>query len=142
MTKEKSEMGRKSRGKGMRFELKVRHKLESDGWTVCKWTNIIKDGKIVAAPRKYNPFTKQASSGNGFPDFVCFREKISRILKDGIVEKVIREGKIVIGVESKSNKYLDAAEKVLCEEYKKLGTFDEIEVAYKNKKGKIDYYKV
>ena len=35
----KSELGKKSRDAGMRFERKVRADLESKGWIVDKWTN-------------------------------------------------------------------------------------------------------
>ena len=44
---DKSELGKKSRAKGQRFEAKVRQNLEELGWTVSKWMNTIEKNKIV-----------------------------------------------------------------------------------------------
>jgi hypothetical protein len=88
----RSEIGKKNKIDGAKFELLVRKKLESEGWIVSKWQNNIeweqyasdgfdgKDnsnlriGKIISAKRKYNPFNKVLTIGTGFPDFVCFRK--------------------------------------------------------------------
>ncbi len=99
----RSSQGKKNRAAGRRFESKVRENLEEMGWIVNKWVNNIdyEKNKIVPAKRKYNPYLKALSVGTGFPDFVCFKRD-----KDGKYE--------VIGLEVKSNGYLDQAEKGMC----------------------------
>jgi len=98
----KSELGKKSRAKGQRFEAKIRQELENLGWIVSKWMNTVDNekNKIVPAKRKYNPFLKALSLGTGFPDFVCFKHEVN--------------GFDVIGVEVKGNGYLDAVERGMC----------------------------
>lgn len=67
--------GKANRAKGARFELKVRERLEKDGFVVDKWTNNVdlEKGKICPAKRSFNPFTKKIQGiGMGFPDFVGF----------------------------------------------------------------------
>ncbi len=133
MSTEKSEMGKKSRAKGGRFELKVRADLEMLGWTVAKWTNTVdynkndNIGKIVPAKRKYNPFLKILSIGTGFPDFVCFRRN-----SDGDYE--------IVGVEVKGNGYLDQTEKGMCLWLLENKIFSNVKIARRAKKcGEIDY---
>lgn len=88
----RSEIGKKNKIDGAKFELLVRKKLESEGWIVSKWQNNIewekyasdgfdgknnsnlRIGKLISAKRKYNPFNKVLTIGTGFPDFVCFRK--------------------------------------------------------------------
>ena len=122
--------GKKARGAGARFELKVRGDLEKDGWVVSKWVNNVdlEQKKIVPAKRKYNPFMRALSVGTGFPDFVCIRRK-----KKGKLYKVI-------GVEVKSLGYLKPEEKKKCEVLLELGIFSKMLIARKGKEnGKIDY---
>jgi hypothetical protein len=132
---EKSEMGKKSRAKGQRFELKVRQDLEELGWTVSKWLNTVdfdklgKIGKLVPAKRKYNPFLKVLTIGTGFPDFVCFR-------------KAGKSGKRydVIGLEVKSNGYLDRTEQGMCIWLLENKIFSRILIAKQSKaRGEIEY---
>lgn len=122
--KTKSEQGRLGRTRGGTFERTTRHKLEDCGWIVCKWANIVKEGKMIAAPHKYNPFTKSVSLGHGFPDYVSIKK--------------INGSRMVIGVESKMNKYLDAAEKEMCDWYLAHDVFDKIIISYKLK-GHVAY---
>jgi hypothetical protein len=102
-----SSQGKLNRAAGRRFETKVRENLEEMGWIVSKWTNTIdyekngKIGKLVPSKRKYNPFLKALSIGNGFPDFVCFKKTENNLYE-------------VIGVEVKRNGYLDQVEKGMC----------------------------
>lgn len=158
---EKSEAGRKGRVSGRLFELKVRKDLEKSGWIVAKWPNNVElgklfelnasegldeDGWVVAkwinktrlansiktmlspAKRKYNPFTKFTSFGNGFPDFVSYRLRTDF------------EGYEVIGVEVKSNGYLDKEEKAKCAWLLHHKVFSRIVVAKKGKKrGEVCY---
>jgi len=35
----RSKQGRKNRAAGIRFEAKVRSRLEKEGWIVARWTN-------------------------------------------------------------------------------------------------------
>jgi len=130
---EKSARGKKSRAAGQRFEVKVRQSLEEIGWIVSKWMNTVdydregKTGKLVSAKRVYNPFMKAMTIGTGFPDFVCFKRN-----SDGNYE--------VIGLEVKSNGYLDKIEKGMCLWLLKNRIFSRILIAKKgNKRGDIEY---
>ena len=128
MDKSNSVRGKKARGAGARFELKVRGDLESQGCVLDKWTNNvdIEEKKVVKARRKYNPFMRALSVGTGFPDFVCIKRK----------EKLYD----VIGVEVKSRGYLKPEERKKCEILLKLKTFSKILIARKGKKpGEIVY---
>jgi len=129
-----SQRGKRSRAKGQRFETKVRQDLENLGWVVSKWMNTVdydklgKIGKIVPAKRKYNPFLKALSIGNGFPDFICFKRQ-----EDG-------QSFDVIGVEVKGNGYLDQIEKGMCIWLLENRIFSRILIAKSSKeKGKIEY---
>jgi hypothetical protein len=118
--KKKSEVkkGRSSRARGARFELKVRDELESRGWILDKWTNNIdlKEGKLVKAKRKYNPFKKMLIIGTGFPDFIAFK-------------KTNKKGYEVIGVEVKINGILSKTEKEKCAWYLKNEILSRILIA-------------
>lgn len=121
----RSNQGRKNRAAGRRFEAKVRENLEGMGWIVNKWVNNIdyEKNKIIPAKRKYNPFLKALSIGTGFPDFVCFKRD-----ENGKYE--------VIGLEVKSNGYLDQSEKGMCLWLIENKVFSRILIAKKNMKGK------
>jgi len=97
--------GKANRTAGQRFELKVRHDLESKGWIVDKWSNNVETEeavkvysnekdfvwwakefypnsktdfwckKLIPAKRKFNPFNKVMTIGTGFPDFISFRKR-------------------------------------------------------------------
>jgi hypothetical protein len=120
-----SKQGKKNRAAGRLFETKVREDLERMGWIVNKWVNTIDyaKNKIVPAKRKYNPFMKVLSIGNGFPDFVCFKRS-----DDGNCE--------VIGLEVKGNGYLDQVEKGMCFWLIENRVFSKILIAKKNKDSK------
>ena len=147
--KNKSEIGRKSRATGKRFEARVRKDLEEKGWIVDRWTNNLefedsKKGKLVPTKPKFifNPKTKtrQIIGNNpGFPDFICFKENKNSSKITGIVGPEVKKFD-VIGIESKSGKYLDAEEKLKCEWYLKNDIFSKIFIAHKSKKrGEIGY---
>ncbi|MEK6925766.1 MAG: hypothetical protein AABW50_00660 [Nanoarchaeota archaeon] len=136
MTKNNSIRGKKARAAGGRFELKVRQHLEELGWIIGKWMNTVdqdkngKIGKLVPAKRKYNPFLKALGIGVGFPDFVAFKRN-----ENGSYE--------VIGVEVKSNGYLDKIEKGMCYWLLENKIFSRILIAKALKKGRkleIEYY--
>ncbi|MDE1848930.1 MAG: hypothetical protein KGH55_02770 [Nanoarchaeota archaeon] len=122
---EKSKKGRKSRASGARFETKVRQNLEELGWNVTKWTNTVdyEKNKIVPAKRKYNPYLKALSIGTGFPDFVCFRHN-----SDGSYE--------IVGIEVKSNGYLDKVERGMCVWMLENKIFPRILIAKKAREGR------
>lgn len=108
----KSRQGKLNRAAGRRFEAKVRLGLEELGWIVDKWTNTVdyKKWKLVPAKRKYNPFMKIMVLGTGFPDFICFKLK----KEDDYDIKSEEKNYDVIGVEVKTNGYLDKIERDMC----------------------------
>jgi hypothetical protein len=119
-TKKKSNVkqGRISKARGARFELKVRKDLESKGRVIDKWTNNVdlEEDKVVAAKKKFNPFSKAMMLGSGFPDFISIKK--------------IHEGAYsVIGVECKINGTLSKIEKEKCAWYLQKGIFSEIWIA-------------
>ncbi|MBN2890929.1 MAG: hypothetical protein JXL97_03605 [Bacteroidales bacterium] len=118
---ELQEMGRKSRQRGMLFEVKVREDLESKGWIVTKWMNTVdfERDKVGPARRKFNPFTKSLSIGTGFPDLLCFK-------KNGDLFEVI-------GVEVKTGGLLDKFEKGQALWYLEKGIIPRILIAKKEK---------
>jgi ribosomal protein S27E len=129
-----------------------------------------KTGKVVPAKRKYNPFKKIMILGTGFPDFIAFRtnkgENTESSLMKGFCENCKRESlgfnvtkgfmncdvcgeKIVsvpfnqtkiIGIEVKSNGYLDEVERGMCRWLIENNIFSEILIAKKGeKRGEIEY---
>ena len=120
--------GRRSRAAGARFELKVRTALEKQGWIIDKWTNNVDliEKKLIKAKRKFNPFSKILGLGTGFPDFIAFK-------KQGELYEII-------GVEAKSNGWLDKEEKEKCSFILENKIFSKILIARKgSKRGAIDY---
>lgn len=119
-----STQGKKNRAAGVRFESKVRADLESRGWLVDKWMNNVdfEKNRVSAAKRRYNPYLRALSIGNGFPDFICFRKTKSLDKnKNPLFE--------VIAVEVKKNGYLDKDEKERCKWYLEKGVFPKIYIA-------------
>jgi hypothetical protein len=95
----KSQIGKKSKRDGAKFEKSVRVDLENKGWICDKWTNNvelpeyeydevqfvgrkeeipckeIREGKLVPSRPKFNPFTHSLiMNSGGFPDFIAFRK--------------------------------------------------------------------
>jgi hypothetical protein len=163
---EKVKQGKKNRKSGAAFELKVRKDLEEKGWVVAKWTNnvefelcdvnmygpsIIEEGKIgklIPAKRKYNPFTKRPmAEGTGFPDFIAFElgaPSDNVINLDFLLTKekcFLYSGAYhIIGVEVKSNGYLDKEENEKCKWLIENKIFSKIIIASKGtKRGDILY---
>lgn len=147
-------MGKKARAAGARFELKVRKDLESKGWIVSKWMNNVElkiynkttfekwghaeYGKLIPSKHKFRGPGIPMAIGTGFPDFIAFKN-------DGYIGKEPHEDMIgfhysVIGVEVKSNGYLDKAEKEKCKWLLDNNIFSKILIASKGKKrGEIKY---
>lgn len=122
------EKGKKSRKSGGDFELKVRKDLEEKKWVVSKWQNNVdlEKKEIIPAKRKFNPFAKVMTIGTGFPDFIAFQYLGNRFFS-------------VIGVESKSNGTLSKEEKEKCAFLLNQNVFNDILIAKKGEKGKINY---
>jgi len=126
-----SKQGKKNRAAGVRFEAKVRADLKLRGWIIDKWTNNIdfEKNEIVPAKRKYNPYLRALSIGNGFPDFICFKKSGKKSYE-------------VMGVEVKRNGWLDKQEKEKCKWYLDKKIFSKILIAKAVKEGrkiKVEY---
>ena len=157
---DKKKQGKKNKAAGTRFELKVRKDLESKGWIVDKWSNnvelelprlnktqkpITKElrktledkkiyrnyGRLIPAKHKFRGIGIPMAIGTGFPDFVAFKFncKLPKTIYD------------IIGVEVKSNSYLDKVEKAKCIWLIENKIFSKILIASKdkNKRGGIIY---
>jgi hypothetical protein len=128
-TRKKRAQGKKNRAAGARFEVKVRGELEQMGWVVSRWMNTVdyEKNRLVPAKRKYNPFLRVLSIGNGFPDFICFKRKGKKSFE-------------IIGVEVKANGYLDKIERGMCGWLIDNRIFERILIAKKGKKrGETEY---
>jgi len=153
----KSQMGKKSRASGARFELKVRKDLENKGWVVDRWTNNVEfteediglnedlgDGKRFVSdiqkavwgkliPAKTNRFGMR---NTGFPDFIAFKKLEWKA--QAIISTLFPYD--VMAVECKSNDYLDKTEKTKCKWLLKNKIFSKILIASKGiKRGEIKY---
>lgn len=127
-TKKKRVQGKKSRAAGARFELKVRNKLESEGWIVDKWSNNVnlEEKKLIKVKNKFLGPGKPMMLGAGFPDFIAFRPK----------EKNYE----IIGVEVRGSGWLDKSEKEKCKFLLDKKVFSGLLIAKKGKKrGEIEY---
>lgn len=154
---DKVKQGKSNRKSGSEWERTVRHDLEESGWIVSKWMNQVEllwsnkegfttkrndgtiFGKLIPAKHKFNPFNKIMTIGTGLPDFICFRKKklsFSEIYENQVIKEYIDEMNVyeVIGVEAKSNGYLDKEEKEKIEWLLKKGIFSKIIIAMKDKK--------
>ena len=141
MLSEKQKQGKKNRAAGARFETKVRNNLVSRGWIVDRWNNTVEFGSttgsdgtltvestLAAAKAKYNPFTKQMMMRTGgFPDFVAFKRGPQGTY-------------VVVGIECKTNGYLDPTEREMCKCLVDNEIFSALLVAQRGeKRGTIDY---
>jgi len=140
---DKVKQGKNNRASGSTFELTVRKDLESKYWFVLKNPNNVIGEKFKQGKSKYNPITKRLMMGSGgFPDFICFGlelEVVHKHLNGALIEnKTLYE---LVGVEAKSNGYLDKIEKEKCKWLLKNKIFSKILVASKDKKGKGIIYK-
>lgn len=151
----KSQIGKRSRAAGVRFELKVRKDLEDKGWIVDKWSNNVDlnfktdtiyvemdfnpttkkigtalqstNGRLVPSKRKYRGPGIPMAIGTGFPDFIVFQE-------------VIQGSYRIHGIEVKSNGYLDKTEKEKAKWLLDNNVFSKILIAKKGKnRGEIIY---
>jgi len=161
----KKTQGKKNRQAGARFERKVRKDLESEGFVVDRWTNQVsdypenninkppkerEDRKLI--PARSNRFNMRTT---GFPDFICFhRIEVEGVNRTKFPKKIaIRNsilGKVdliipqplfsIIGIEVKSNGYLNKKEKEKAHWLLENNIFSRIIIAKKSKqRGKIEY---
>lgn len=124
-----SKQGKRNRAAGLRFEAKVREKLEGMGWVTSKWMNTVDHEKLklIPAKRKYNPFRKAMVIGTGFPDFVAFKRTVDSHYS-------------VIGVEVKRNGSLNKEEKGMILWLLENKIFSRVLIATSGKKrGEIDF---
>ena len=160
---DKKTQGKRNRQAGARFELKVRSDLEEKGWIVDKWSNQVeipdhvmigedmtleevqeayfRNTKLVPAKRKWAGPGRPMMFGSGFPDFICFNFIHSHIYKriDPRNNEDIKTYE-VIGVECKTNGYLDKKEKEKCKWLLENNIFSKILIASKGeKRGTINY---
>jgi len=107
-------------------------------------------GKLIPAKRKYNPFNKVMAIGTGFPDFIAFRLRwevgnFNEQTKGGVIHNFVKNSKDekmyeVIGVEAKSNGYLDKEECAKCVWLLENNIFSKIIIVRKGeKRGEIIY---
>ena len=150
---EKSKIGKRSKKLGSLFEKKVRLDLEKSGWYLCKFQNNIECEielldvagkkvkkyictKMTASKPKFNFFTKSLMmNSGGFPDFIAFRIVKPCLYYDRC------NAYAVIGVEAKSNGYLDAEERAKAKWLLDNKVFSKILIASKDdvKEGGILY---
>ena len=162
--KKKSEIkkGKKSKGSGARFELKVRRDLESKGRIVDKWNNNVgmydSEGNeiiIKSVDKKIKYFLAKTKKEMKFENIIfdkcVIAKKVFNPFKkiavpgagfpDFISIKHVYEGMYsVIGVEAKMNGILSKTEKEKCAWYLQNKIFSEIWIAKKGeKRGEIKY---
>lgn len=97
-------------------------------------------GRLVSARHKFRGKGIPMAIGTGFPDFIAFQFVHSHIygrIKEGRDEQKTYH---IIGVECKSNGYLDKEEKAKCRWLIKHKVFSKIIIASKGKnRGEINY---
>ena len=155
-----SSQGKKNRAAGQRFEAKVRQDLIEKGWIVDRWGNNVElspmqanprneifYGELVPAKHKFCGVGRPMAIGTGFPDFIAFKIRVpSTPPLDYCACNKIKFGEDriidyhIIGVEVKSNGYLDKVEKEKCKWLLDNNVFSKILIASKSKKrGEIIY---
>lgn len=118
----KVNQGKINRAKGALFERRVRSNLETNGWIVHRSSNNVDLEKQKMVPAKSNKYNLRTC---GFPDFVC-------------IKPINPKHYNVIGVEVKSNGYLDKIEREKCGVLLKNKVFSKIYIASRDDK-KIKY---
>ena len=111
--------GKRSKVQGAAFELRVRKDLEEKGWIVDRWSNNVKDNKLVPAKVTWRRTPKgmfPMGLNSGFPDFTAFRYDTK-----------------IIGVECKMTGKLDKEEKEKCQWLLDNNIFSKILIASKEK---------
>ena len=150
----KIKQGKKNKAAGQRFELRVRKDLFKKGWIVSKWMNNVEFhnaedvneftfdvGTLIPAKHKFRGPGIPMAIGTGFPDFISYQKGCGFDADmQMIVRKDVHDHLIMVGVEVKSNGYLDKIEKQKCKWLLANNIFSKILIAKKGKKrGEIIY---
>ena len=169
-TKERRKIGKRNRISGRNFELRIRKDLEKKGFVVSKWMNNVefpvglsllngkklekldidrfpamrfRAGKLIPAKHKFRGKGIPMAIGTGFPDFIAFKKvDLTKNNNYAIFEDKfeIKANNAIIGVEVKSNGYLDKEENKKCQWLIDNNIFSTILIAKKGKKrGLIEY---
>lgn len=146
---DKQKQGKKNKEAGNRFERKVRLDLETNDYIVSRWQNNVEFmctnnkkccGKLIPAKHKFRGIGIPMVIGTGFPDFIAYQFVHSHIIgkiKEGRDEQKTYH---IVGVECKSNGYLDKEEKEKCDWLLDNNVFSKILIAKKGeKRGEIIY---
>jgi len=142
-------------------DIEIEEKEKESIVKITEYSRVV--GKLIPSKRKFNPFSKALSLGTGFPDFIAYRwvwnlnfsELMMAVSKNG---KIINESTTstaiigleeykekfrvfeVVGIEAKSNGYLDKEEKEKCKWLLNNHIFARVLIAKKSKeKGEIIY---
>ena len=143
-----------------KFQSNVEFKVEQE-YSEKDNLRIIHEGKLVPAKRKYNPFSKTMMVSSGFPDFICWKipqiivtltkqtsqmpelkKALSRFQNFNVHTLIVPNWceitavPEIIGVEAKSNGYLDKEEKAKCKWLLENKVFSKILIAKKKKEGR------
>ena len=118
-------LGKANKKLGADTEKRVRIDLQNKGWTVVKYQNNVDldKGEIFHAKNKFLGFGKPVMLGAGFPDFMAW--KLDE--KTGFYN--------VIGVEVKSNGWINQIEKQKCKWLLDNKIFGEMWIAERAKSG-------
>lgn len=121
-------------------------KLQKEGWKVIQVNGVNQISKLIPAKHKFRGPGIPMAIGTGFPDFIAFTKagvEYAWMYPSHEVEYKEYSGKPntnVIGVEVKSNGYLDKTEKEKCVWLLENNIFSKILIASKGKKrGEIIY---
>ena len=115
--------GKKNKQIGADTERRVRKDLEDKGYIVDKFTNNVDldKGELHPAKHKFRGMGIPMSIGTGFPDFIAY--------------KLIGDSAEIIGVEVKSNGWIDQTEKLKCKWLMDNKVFHKILIASREKNG-------
>ena len=119
------ELGKQNKKLGADTEKRVRIDLISKGWYVVKYQNNVdlEKGELVHAKNKFLGFGKPVMLGAGFPDFMAHKLNGDT----GLYE--------VIGVEVKSNGWINQTEKQKCKWLIENKIFSKVWIASREKIG-------
>lgn len=120
--KTNQQRGKLARQHGVKFEDAVRIALESGGWYVVKFHNIIDENFNMVKARNYFIRGRIMMAGGGKPDFLCWRLNASPSTTYSIM-----------GVEAKKNKHLSPDEKRMFQHYIERGIFSDILIYFLRK---------
>lgn len=120
-----------------------------EGKNIPKGNRPINTGKLIPAKHKFCGMGRPMAIGTGFPDFIAFKYSSTENKNEptctfhnfrGNIEVKPYPYVMILGVECKTNGYLDKEEKEKCSWLLSQNIFAKIFIASKSKlKGKIEY---